>query len=54
MTQLKQLTTEFEVRDALGGEITGDYHWDIKILNDAGYDCTWDLYQEAYQMTEQP
>lgn len=48
------LKTPFEVLDALQGSISGEYEQDLKRLQKAGKTCTRELYDEAYQMSEQP
>ena len=42
----------FEVLDALGGDITGDYKADLQRVPHV--DFSEDLYDQAYQMSEQP
>ena len=51
---MKQLTTAFAVLDALRGYITGEYEDDLKRLALSGCTCTQELYDEAYQMDQQP
>jgi hypothetical protein len=48
------LTDPFEVLDALGGSISGEYKEDLKLLEKRGKTCTEIVYNEAYQMSEQP
>ena len=47
-------STEFEVRDALRGDVTGDWEADKERLRENGCFCTEELYEEAYQNTVQP
>ena len=51
---LKELTTEFEVRDALGGEVTGNFKIQAKKLLTMGYWCQETTYDQAHQNTVQP
>jgi hypothetical protein len=51
---MKILTDPFDVLDALGGNITGDYQVDLKRLNTNGRTCSESVYDDAYQMFEQP
>jgi hypothetical protein len=52
--ELRNLETPFQVLDALAGNITGDYTKDLKRLHKVGAICSAALYQEAYQLNEQP
>lgn len=52
--QLDELGDYFEVLDALGGDITGEYEEDLKRLHKGKKTCSRELYDEAYQMSEQP
>ena len=49
------ITNEFDVRDALGGSMSGDYEKDKKKVQERyGKTFTEKLYQETLQMQEQP
>ena len=48
----KILKTYFEVLDALGGDITGNYLDDLKRVPHVEF--SRELYDYAYQMSEQP
>lgn len=48
------ITNPFAVLDALGGDITGEYQDDLKRLEKRGKTCSVQVYNEAYQMSEQP
>jgi hypothetical protein len=50
----RELKTEFEVRDALRGEVNGDWEIDKLRLEENKCYCSENLYWEAYQMQEQP
>lgn len=50
---MKEITEPFEVIDALRGKITGEYEDDLKRLVKAGKTCTREVYNEAYQISEQ-
>ena len=52
--EIKTLVNEFEVRDALGGSLSGDYVLDLQRLIKKGKYCSERLYNEAYQNTMQP
>jgi len=52
--KLRELTKPFDVLDALGGDISGDYKKDIKKMNKRGFTCTKQVYMEAYKMSEMP
>lgn len=49
-----ELKTEFEVRDALGGSVSGDYKKDVARLMKNNQICSEALYDEAYQNTMCP
>lgn len=51
---MEELTTPFEVLDALRGDITGEYQHDLKRLNAKGQTCTIEVYNEAYYMDQNP
>lgn len=44
----------FQVLDALRGSISGDYQHDLQILLEAKKACNEEVYQQAYQMQNQP
>lgn len=52
-SDLKVLKDEFDVRDALGGELSGEYDQDIKRLNKKGLTTDKKTYNLAYQNQEQ-
>jgi len=53
--ELKQITSEFDVRDALGGDMSGDYKKDLaRVEKNSKKTFTKELYEEAYQNQEQP
>ena len=49
-----ELTDPYSVIDALRGNITGDYEKDLKRLVKNKRRCSEELYQQAYQMDQQP
>ena len=52
---LKEITSEFGVRDALGGAISGNYKKDLaQVKKQSHKTFSKELYDEAYQNTEQP
>ena len=51
--ELKQTIDSFEIIDALGGEVTGDYRTQLKELEENGITCSESVYYEAYQMSVQ-
>lgn len=51
---MKNLETVFEVMDALKGKLSGDYAKDLKKLNRRKLKCSAELYNLAYQTTQQP
>jgi hypothetical protein len=50
----RELTDEFEVRNALGGNVTGDYEKQLKTLISMGYTVSESIYDDAYLNTTQP
>ena len=52
--ELKEAANEFEVRDMLAGNVTGDYAKDLKRAEKRGNTFSKSLYYEAYQNQEQP
>jgi hypothetical protein len=52
--ELREVKDFFNVLDSLGGKITGDYQKDLKRANKLGVTFSNALYEDAYQMNEQP
>ena len=52
--ELREVKDFFNVLDSLGGKITGDYQKDLKRANKLGVTFSNELYEDAYQMNEQP
>jgi hypothetical protein len=53
-SKMKSLTDPFDVIDALAGTLRGDYAKDLKRLESVGKTCSESLYNQAYQMDQQP
>jgi hypothetical protein len=51
---MKECKNEFEVRDCLGGYLTGNYEKDHKRAEKHGTTFSEELYEEAYQNDQQP
>jgi hypothetical protein len=52
--ELRLLKLPLDVLDALRGSISGDYQKDVKKLRSQGCTCTQKVYDEAYQIDQQP
>jgi len=52
--ELREVKDFFQVLDSLGGHITGEYCEDLRRAKKLGVTFTQELYDEAYQMNEQP
>jgi len=52
-SNLRELTNEFDVRDALGGNVTGDFETQKAELEKKGKTIGKRVYELAYQMTVQ-
>jgi hypothetical protein len=51
---MKELKHWFDVLDALGGDISGSYEHDKERLEKSGRTCSEQVYNEAYQLSQQP
>ena len=49
-----KLQDPFKVLDALRGHITGEYVEDLKRLHENNQTCTEEVYNQAYQIDQQP
>ena len=52
--ELREITTPFEVLDALGGLVSEDYKTDVKLAEQLGVTFSKSLYEDACQMNAQP
>jgi hypothetical protein len=54
LPEVPLIKTPFEVIDALGGDLSGDYKHDLLRLMKSNRVCSQKVYDEAYQMDQQP